>query len=97
MVALDFYGLSFKGATIIIFMSTTKIGENMPPTRNIYLVFKPLEMQKKLKQTKVYHTFFLLYLEGNNPQTFKVAAVKILFSCVHVIGTTCFDGHFYSM
>ena len=31
---------------------------NLPITCSIYLVFLPLEMQRTLKQTKVYYTFF---------------------------------------
>ena len=31
---------------------------NLPLTSSIYLVFLPLEIQKRLEQTKVYHTFF---------------------------------------
>ena len=31
---------------------------NLSLTNSIYLVFLPLEMQRKLTQTKVYHTFF---------------------------------------
>ena len=56
---------------------------NLPLTNSIYLVFLPLEIQRKLKETKVYHSFFSHCL--------KIAAPKTLFSSVYVIGKTCFD------
>ena len=48
---------------------------------SIYLVFLPLEMQKRLKQTQVYHTFFffLLHLKRNDSQTLKRASCKSPF------------------
>ena len=54
---------------------------NFHVTSSIYLVFLPTEMQKSLKQTKVYHTFFY----------FVRKETKTVFSSVYVIGTTCFD------
>ena len=44
---------------------------NLPLASSICLVFLPLKMEGRLKQTKVYHTFFLLCLKRNDPQTFK--------------------------
>ena len=49
---------------------------NLSSTHSIYLVFKPLEMQKRLKQTKVYYKLFLLWMERNDPQTFKIDSCK---------------------
>ena len=46
---------------------------NLPLTSSIYLVFLSLEMQRRPKQAKVYHTSFLLCLERNGPQSFKDA------------------------
>ena len=43
---------------------------NLPLTSNIYFVFLPPEIQKRLEQTRVFHVF-LLCLKRNNPQTFK--------------------------
>ena len=47
---------------------------NLPDTNSISLVFAPLEMQGKIKI--VYHTFFLLCLKRNDPQTFKSSSSK---------------------
>ena len=52
---------------------------HLPLTSSIYLVFLPLEMKGRLEQTKVYHTFFLLCLKRNKPQTFKSGSCKNLF------------------
>ena len=52
---------------------------HFPLTSSIYLVFLPLEMKRRLKQTKVYYTFFLLYLKRSKPQTFKSGSCKSLF------------------
>ena len=40
---------------------------NFPLTSSIYFVFLPFEMQKRLKQTKVYHTFFFDFVEKKWP------------------------------
>ena len=57
----------------------------------MYLVFLPLEMQRKLKQTKVYHTFYHFVSKYTTHKPLKVAAPKTLFSSVYVSGKTCFD------
>ena len=44
---------------------------NLPLTSSIYFVFFPLEMQKRLKQTQVYHAFSYFVWKRNNGQTFK--------------------------
>ena len=64
---------------------------NLSLTSSIYLVFLTLEMQRKLKQTKVHHTFFYFVGKETTHKPLKVAAVKTLFSSVYVTGTTSFD------
>ena len=64
---------------------------NLPHTSSIYFVFLPLEMQKRLELTKVYHAFSCFIWKETTHKPLKVAAIKILFSSVYVIGTTCFD------
>ena len=64
---------------------------NLPLTSSIYFVFLPLEMQKRLEQTKVYHAFSYFVWKETTHKPLKVAAAKTLFSSVYVIGTTCFD------
>ena len=50
---------------------------SLPLTSSISFVFLLLEMQKRLKQTKVYDTFFFLFcLKRNDPQTFKSDSCK---------------------
>ena len=79
----------------LCFFTSKKISTNrklnLPLTNSIYsihLVFVPLEMQRRLKETKIYHTFFLLCLRGKDPE-------NIGFSSVYVIGTTCFSECFF--
>ena len=56
---------------------------NLLLTSSTYLAFLPLEMHKKLEQTKVYQEFFLLCLKRNDPQTFKSGSCKNPFlQCV---------------
>ena len=57
---------------------------------SIYFVFLPLEMQKRLKQTKVCHAFSYFVWKETTHKHLKVAAAIILFSSVYVIGTACF-------
>ena len=60
---------------------------------SIYFVFLPLEMQKRLKQTKVCHAFSYFIWKETTHKPLKVAAaiiLFILFSSVYVIGTACF-------
>ena len=64
---------------------------NLPLTSSIYFIFLPLEMQKRLKQTKVCHAFSYFVWKETTHKPLKVAAANILFSSVYVIGTTCFD------
>ena len=63
---------------------------NLPLISSIYFVFLPLEMQKRLKQTKVCHAFSYFVWKETTHKPLKVAAAIILFSCVYVIGTACF-------
>ena len=64
---------------------------NLPLTTSIYFVFLPLEMQKRLWQTKVYHPFLYLVWKETTHKPLTVAAAKNLFSSVYFIGTTCFN------
>ena len=64
---------------------------NLPLTRSIYFVFLLLEMQKRLKKTKVYHLFSYFVWKETTHKPVKVAAAKSCFSSVYVIGKTCFD------
>ena len=64
---------------------------NLPLTSSIYFVFLPLEMQKRLKQTKVCHAFSYFIWKETTDKNLKVAAAKSLFSSEYIIGTTCFD------
>ena len=64
---------------------------NLPLTSSICLVFLPLEMQRKLKQTKVYRTFCYFVRKETTHKSLKVVPAKTLFSSVYVIGTTSFD------
>ena len=84
----------FKTA-VYTFSHQTKISTygklNLPLTSSIYFVFLPLEMQKRLKHTKVYYALCYFALKETTHKPLKVAAAKTLFSSVYVIGTTCFD------
>ena len=64
---------------------------NLLLSSSIYFVFLPLEMQKRLKQTKVCHAFSYFIWKETTHKPLKVAAAKSLFSSVYIIGTTCFD------
>ena len=45
-------------------------------------------MQKRLKQTNIYHMFFYFVCKEMTHKPLKVAAAKTLFSSVYIIGTT---------
>ena len=64
---------------------------NLSLTSSIYFVFLPLEMQKRLKQTKVCHAFSYFIWKETTHKPLKVTAAKSLFSSVYIICTTCFD------
>ena len=64
---------------------------NLSLTSSIYFVFLPLEMQKRLKQTKVCHAFSYFVWKETTHKPLKVAAASSLFSSVYVIITACFD------
>ena len=68
-----------------------------PLINSVYLVFLHLEMQRRLKQTKVYHTNCYFVWKETTHKPLKEAGVKTFFSSVHVTGTTCFNECFYSM
>ena len=68
--------------------------QNLSLTSSIYLDFLPLEMQKRLKHNKVYHTFFYFVWKGTTHKSLKPAATKTLFSVMYVLGITCFDNAF---
>ena len=61
---------------------------NLPLKSSIYLVFLPLEMQGRLKQTKLYQEFFYFVWKEATRKPSKVATAKILFSSVYIICTT---------
>ena len=58
-------------------------------TSSIYLVALPLEMQRIIKQTKAYHTFFFTLSKNKWPKN--LAAAKIFSFSLNAIGTTCFN------
>ena len=68
---------------------------NLPLTSSIYLVFLPLEMEKWLEQTKVYHSFSYLVWKETTHKPLKVAAVKTLFSNVYVYSYNFLRGMFF--
>ena len=71
---------------------------NLPLTSSIYLVVLPLEMQRRLKQTKVYHMFFYFVRKETIHKPLKVAAANTLFFNVYVIGIQlALMNMFYSM
>ena len=53
---------------------------NLPLTSIIYFVFLPLEMQERLKQTKVCDAFAYFSWKGTTHKPLKVAAAKSIFS-----------------
>ena len=56
---------------------------NFPLISSVYFAFFPLEMQRRLKQIKVYHTFSHFVWKKNDPQTFKSGSSKNPFlQCV---------------
>ena len=63
--------------------------QHLPFSSSIYFVFLPLKMQKRLKQTKLFHAFSYFFWKETTHKPLKVAAS--LFSSVYVIGTTYFD------
>ena len=64
---------------------------NLSFTSSIYVSFLPLEMQKWLEQTKIYHAFSYFVWKETTHKPLQVPATKTLFSSVYVIRTTCFD------
>ena len=70
---------------------------NLPLTTTVYLVYLPLDVNNRLKQTKVYLVLFCFAWKETTQQTLKknkplkVAAAKFIFSNVYVIGNNCFD------
>ena len=64
---------------------------NLLLSSSIYFVFLPLEMQKRLKQSKVCHAFSYFVRKEATHKPLKVAAANSLFSSVFVTGTICFD------
>ena len=67
---------------------------NLPLSSSIYFVSLPLEMQKRLKQTKVCHKFSYFVWKETTHKPLKVATANSLFSSVYVIATTYFDESF---
>ena len=64
---------------------------NLPFTSSIYVGFLPLEMQKWLEQTKIYHAFSYFVWKETTHKPLQVPAAKTLISSVYVIGSACFD------
>ena len=64
---------------------------NLPLTSSVYFVFFALEMQKRLKQSKIYHKFSHFVWKETTHKPLKVPAPRTLFFSVYVIATTCFD------
>ena len=64
---------------------------NLPLTSSVYFVFLPLEIQKRLQQTKVYHTFSYFVWKETTRKPLKVTAAKAVFPSVYGIATACFD------
>ena len=64
---------------------------NLLLTTSTYLVFLPVEMQRRLKQTKVYHRFFYFAWKETTHNPLKVAVAKAIFSSVYLIDENCFD------
>ena len=64
---------------------------NLPLTSSIYFVFFPLEMQKRLKQIKVYHAFSHFVWKDTTHKPLKLPAARTLFFSVYVIATNCFS------
>ena len=56
---------------------------NLPLTSSIYFVFFPLEMQKRLKQTKVYHAFSHFVRKETTHKPLKLPAARTLFFSVY--------------
>ena len=69
----------------------TYIKLNLPLISSTYFVFLPLEVQKRLEQTKVYHVFSCFVWKETSHKPLKVPAAITLFSSVYVTVTTCFD------
>ena len=71
---------------------------NLPLTSSIYLVFLPLEMQKRLKQTKVGYTtvytkrFLALSEKKQSTNICKCQLQKLFFSSVFFIGGKTREG-----
>ena len=59
-----------------------------PLTSSICLLFLPLKMQGRLRQTKVYYSCFYFVWKEKTHKALYVAAVKTLFSSAYVIGIT---------
>ena len=70
------FKLLFFTTNLHFFQTPTYRKPNLPLTSSIYLVFLPLEMQGKLKQTKVYHMFVLLVLKETNDKSSKSGSSK---------------------
>ena len=62
---------------------------NLPLTSSNNFVFLPLEMQKRLKHTKVCHMFSYFIWKTTTHKPLKVPTAKSLFSSMYIIGTTC--------
>ena len=70
---------------------------NLLRTSSVYLVFLPLEVQRRLQQTKVYHEFSHFVWKETTHKPLKATSAKTLFSNVFVIYTTSLMNNFYSV
>ena len=67
---------------------------NVSLASSIHLVFLPLEMQRRLKQTNVCHTLFYFVIKETTHKSIEVPAVKTIFSSVDLIDKTYFEDCF---
>ena len=70
---------------------------NFPLTSSIYFAFLPPEMQKRLQQTKVYHTFSYFVWKETTRKPLKVTAAKAAFPSVYGMLQLASINIFYSM
>ena len=85
---------SFLGKFVMLcFLETLVLRFALLPYYRRYLFSHPT--LNRLKQTKVYHTFFHFLWKGATYKSLKVAAAKTIFSSVYPIGMTCFDVFYF--
>ena len=70
---------------------------NLSLTRSVYFVFLSVKMQKRLQQTKVYHTFSYFVWKETTRKPLKVTAAKAAFPSVYGMLQLASINVFYSM